>query len=455
MLAVGTEVGVAARLLVPGGALVEEGSDRHAEAVERTRHLIADPAVPAIFEAAFAFDRVLMRADLLERLPNGAWRLGEVKSTTRVKPEHLHDLAIQAYVIAGSGLIVEQMELVHVDTSYVRGENPIDWQGYFRREDVTAEVRDLLPSMPERVAVMHTILGAPVAPEIRPSSHCFSPFECEFWDRCTGNKPADWIINLPRLKTAMFAELDANGVESMRDIPPDFPLTPAQRRVVDAVVSGLEFISDELPEALAPLGPPVSYLDFETFSPAIPLYAATRPYQRIPFQWSLHHDDGTGDVRHFEFLAAGDADPRREFAETLIQAISRTAGPVIVYSPFEATVLRDLAVVLPDLSGSLLALIDRMVDLLPIIRRHVTHPEFLGSNSIKVVAPALVPGFTYDDLEGVADGNDASAVFYRLASDKSLSSADRARNRQALLEYCGRDTLALMYVHRRLGGFVR
>jgi hypothetical protein len=236
----------------------------------------------------------------------------------------------------------------------------------------------------------------------------------------------------------------------MRDIPPDFALTPGQRRVVEAVVSGREFISDELPEALTALGPPASYLDFETFSPALPLYIGTRPYQRIPFQWSLHRDDGAGGVGHSEFLADGEVDPRREFAETLIGATTHATGPIVVYSPFEATVLRDLAAVFPDLSGSLLAVIDRMADLLPIIRRHVTHPEFLGSNSIKVVAPALVPGFTYDDLDGVADGKTASVAFYRLASDRSLLDADRRRFRQALLAYCARDTLALMFVHRRL-----
>ena len=133
-------------------------------------------------------------------------------------------------------------------------------------------------------------------------------------------EPADWVIHLPRLTAAAFAELDANGVESMRDIPPEFPLTPGQQRVVNAAVSGREFISDELPAALTPLGPPASYLDFETFSPAIPLYACTSPYQRIPFQWSMHHDDGAGEVRHFEFLADGDVDPRREFATTLLKA---------------------------------------------------------------------------------------------------------------------------------------
>jgi len=450
ILAVGTDVGIAARLLVPDGVLVEEGPDRHIEAVERTRTLIADPAVSAIFEAAFAFDHVLMRADILERLPSGGWRLAEVKSSTRVKPEYIHDLAIQAYVISGSGLHIEEMQLVHVNTSYVRGEDGIDWPAYFEREDVTAQVRDLLPSVPERVAEMHAILALPSAPEIRPSGHCFSPFPCEFWERCTADKPSDWIFYLPRLRAARFGELDGNGVESMRHIPPEFPLTRGQQRVVDAVVSGQEIISDDLHEALAPLGPPASYLDFETFSPAIPLYVGTSPYERIPVQWSIHHDDGAGDIGHLEFLADGDVDPRREFAETLLKAIERLPGPIIVYSGFEASVLRGLAGLWPDLSERLFAAIDRICDLLPILRTHVTHPEFLGSYSIKAVAPALVPGFTYDDLDGVADGNDASAVFYRLASDQLLSDEDRTRYCQALLAYCSRDTLALMHVHRRL-----
>lgn len=450
ILAVGTEVGVAARLLVPGGVLIEEGPDQHAHAVERTQALIADPNVTAIFEAAFAFDRVLMRADILERMPNGNWRLAEVKSSTRVKPEHLHDIAIQAYVITGSGLTVEEMQLVHVDTSYVRGEGDIDWQSYFEREDVTAEVRDLLPSIPEEVARMHAILALPVAPEIRPSGHCFSPFPCEFWDRCTADRPDDWIFYLPRLKAARFGELDADGIESMRDIPVNFALTPGQRRVVDAVVSGQELISDDLCDALVPLGPSASYLDFETFSPATPLYPGTRPYQRIPFQWSVHHDDGAGDIRHSEFLADGGVDPRRDVAENLLQVIEQFPGPIIVYSGFEASVLRDLAGFLPDLSERLFALIDRISDLLPILRTHVSHPEFLGSYSIKAVAPALVPGFSYDDLDGVVDGSDASAVFYRLVSDRSLSNENRIGYRQALLRYCERDTLALLSVHRRL-----
>jgi len=449
-LAVGIDVGVAARLIVPGGVLVEEGPEQHNEAVQRTRELIENSFVPAIFEAAFAFDNVVVRADILQRLPHGKWRLGEVKSTRRVKPEHLDDLAIQTYVIQGSGLIVNEAQLIHVDPGYVRGEDGIDWHALFCRQDVTAKVRDLLPTVPQRVAEMQAILALPEAPEIRPSRHCFSPYECEFWSRCTAAKPPDWIFHLPRLKRTAFNELDGAGVESMRDIPADFPLSAAQQRVVDAVVTGRELIADGLGDALTHLGPPSIYMDFETFSPALPVYPGTSPYERIPFQWSLHYDDGRGTIRHSEFLAAGDVDPRREFAETLLSTLEGTAWPIIVYSSFESKALRDLAALFPDLSYRFDDIIDRLADLLPIIRKHVSHPSFFGSYSIKDVAPALVPGFDYADLTDVTEGNDASIIFHTLATVRSLPRATRRRYQAALLNYCCRDTLALMRVHRRL-----
>ena len=129
----------------------------------------------------------------------------------------------------------------------------------------------------------------------------------------------------------------------MRDLPPDFPLTPGQQRVVKLWSRVGNSFQTSCPKPSRTLGPPASYLDFETFSPAIPLYAGTSPYQRIPFQWSMHHDDGAGEVRHFEFLADGDVDPRREFTETLLKATACLSGPIIVYSGFEASVLRSLA----------------------------------------------------------------------------------------------------------------
>lgn len=448
-MAVGLEVGIAARNLITDGVLVDQPAYRHPEAVERTRTLMADPTVPAICEAAFEADGVRIRVDILERLPEG-WRLCEVKSSTKTKPEHLDELAIQWHVIAACGVDLIAAELIRIDNTYVRRNGEVDWSALFGHDDITDEIDQLLPTVPALIREMHAVLGLTKAPSIRPSKHCTEPYECEFWSRCTATKPIDWIFHIPRVSPGMFHALDGMGIESMRDIPTTIRLTRTQRRIVDVAVSGRVNISPGLTEALARFTPPVGYLDFETFNPAIPLYPDTHPYQRIPFQWSLHFDNGDDDLTHHEFLAHSDADPRREFAETLLAAVERVDGKLVVYSSFEATVLRDLSTEFPNLADRLIEVATRLVDLLPIVREHVVHPGFVGSYSIKSVAPVLAPEITYNDLDGVADGSEASAAFYWLVTDALTPTEDRIRCRQALLSYCRRDTLAMVYVHRWL-----
>jgi hypothetical protein len=295
----------------------------------------------------------------------------------------------------------------------------------------------------------HEVLCSTEAPDIRPSRHCFQPHDCEFWERCTSHKPKDWVFHIPRISTADLDELESFGVVSMRDVPNNFPLRPKQKRVVDAARSGEVYRSPELAKFLPLLAPPVSYLDFETFSPAIPIYVDTRPYQRIPFQWSWQHDNGSGFLIHTDFLAKGDTDPRREFSETLLSVSEKFSGAIMAWSRFEEKVIRDMAELFPDLAERLIALAYRVVDLLEITANHVAHPNFQGSFSMKTVAPAVAPEVTYDDLD-IADGGEASAAFYRIVADPMLGPVARDEMRQSLLKYCARDTLALARVHQWL-----
>jgi Domain of unknown function(DUF2779) len=133
-----------------------------------------------------------------------------------------------------------------------------------------------------------------------------------------------------------------------------------------------------------------------------------------------------------------------------LQEIAAFNGPILVYSAYERARLKELAGEFPNLSASLNALIARLVDLLPIVRGAVYFPEFKFSNSIKSVAPALCPGFGYDDLVGVADGGAASAAFLQLASGYLTVPEEVDHLRAALLAYCQRDTLAMVEVHRAL-----
>ncbi len=186
--------------------------------------------------------------------------------------------------------------------------------------------------------------------------------------------------------------------------------------------------------------------------PAEPLYEGTRPYQALPFQWSLHRADTEGAETHRAFLADGREDPRRAVALSLLEAAGPGDEPIVVWSGYESRVLGELAAALPDLAGPLAGLRGRLRDLAAVTRRSVYHADFGGSFSLKDVAPALVSGFGWDDLAeatGIADGTTAALAFERIAAGGS-SALEEAFVREALLAYCGRDTEALVAVHRAL-----
>lgn len=446
-MAVGIEVGQMAWELFPGGVYVDEKPWQHQEAVARTHELINNSDTLAIFEGAFEHDGVRIRADILERLPDGSWGLHEVKSSGSLKADHYYDIAVQVHVLLGAGINLSSYGLLHINTGYIRRGKGINWAKFFKRADLTDSLDLVLEETPGLIAENHQILRKRKPPEVEPFKHCGN---CDFWDRCTANKPDDWVIQLPGLRTAQYETMREHGIESISDIPDDYPLTGNHVIARKVIMSGEEYVSPDLWKPLKKCGPPASYLDFETMMPAVPLYPGTRPYEIIAFQWSLHHINRNGKVTHKEYLATGENDPRREFTESLIHALRRNNQPIIVYSGYEQTILKGLANLFPDLKDDIDDIIDRLEDLLKVTSRYIYHPEFHGSFSIKSVAPALAPTLSYANLDLVSEGLGASAGFQAIASGSLGDDQDVQALRHALLEYCKLDTLALVEVHRAL-----
>jgi hypothetical protein len=452
----GSEIGRRARSLFADGVLVDQEAWEHGQATARARQLMADPGVGAIFEAAFEHAGVRVRVDVLERLGPRTWGLCEVKQGASVKDVNLDDTAVQRFVVEGAGVRLRSIEIVHVDREYVRGDDGIDWNRFFRRTDVRAETAALLPDIPARVRELRRVLAKQAEPGTEPSLHCFEPYDRPFWAHCTVAKPVDWIVGgLPNLSGRRLDRLRAAGIDRISEIPDDFRLTATQERVRAAWLSGGLHVEPGLAAALRRTGPPADYLDFEIAFPAIPLYAGMRPYDQVPFQWSLHRVDHAGRVLHREFLADAHSDPRPEFARTLLAALRHRKTPVMVWSSFESARLGEVAAALPEHAREIAGVQARLVDLLPIVRQHVAHQDFAGSFSLKQVAPVLAPAFGYDDLDGVSDGGEASQALVRLALGAVESAEDEATLRRALLAYCARDTLALLEVHRALCRFAR
>jgi predicted RecB family nuclease len=440
----GQKVGMLARSLFPGGIEVD-CSGGLGEAIRATRELVANREVPAIFEAVFEHQNVLVKVDILHRRRDGRWRLIEVKSTTEVRDHQLEDVAIQYRVVSRSGLDVATACLAHVNRNYLR-DGSIDPRRFFKIRNLTRRVERLQPKLTFQLRSQFTVLAMQQPPDITPGRHCGVPITCEFYDRCNIPRPNDHIGYLPRLHASAAEELEEMGVESIRDIPDEFELTDVQRRAATCVQTGEPLYDiDGLKAALADLRYPLFFMDFETVNPAIPRFAGMRPYDQLPFQWSVHVQRSPGDEpKHREFLAADASDPRPKFIGLLCDALGENGSIVVYNAGFESQRLSELAAWLPGFADRIKRIQARLWDLLPAVRNHFYHPAFAGSYSLKTVLPALVPEMTYDGME-VANGQDAGIAWESLVHG-GLSSNERDGVRKAVLDYCGRDTLALVKV---------
>ena len=444
----GTRIGELARARYPGGVLVGHEPWEREAAVAETHALMNDASVPAIYEAALEHEGLYVRVDVMMR--NGsAWDLIEVKASTRPEKEvFLNDIAVQYWTALGTGLTVSRAGVLVLNRGYIHGGGDYDLQRLFVFGDATEFCIRARSEVEADVQRFHTMLQANEAPAIPVGEHCFSPYECPYYAHCSAGlkQPEYPVTSLHRLHHSRREALERNGIDEIAEIPDDFPLTAIQARMRNAVLEGQPWISPALPEALASLESPAHFLDFEAFVPALPPYPGTRPFDVIPFMYSVHRRDAAGELAHLEYLHEPNSDPRRAVAERLIEDLGET-GSIVVYSFYERQVLNHLAAAFPGLAEPLQALIDRLWDLLPVVRHHYYHLKFHGSFSIKSVLPVLDPESGWSELD-IADGMTAS-----MAYENALETED-AEQRTAIFDqlraYCRQDTLAMVRLYDAL-----
>lgn len=437
----GNEVGLEAQKRFPGGYTVEAEYWDFEGAIEQTKQAIKDGAKD-IYEASFIFDDIFARIDILHK--NGkAWDLIEVKSSTKVKDEHIYDVAIQKWILDQLKIKVKSCYVMHINNQCTYP----NFKDLFTKVDVTDEVKTVTPEIEELLPVLKKVKTIKTPPTVDIGQHCDSPYECRFKGHCWSQKnlPELNVFNLPGMgqKAWQFYE---QGKVGFSDLVGE-KLTATQKRAVEAGLSKKRLIDksqiiDELNEWIFPL----YYLDFETISYAVPRFDGTRPYQQMPFQYSLHiQKKPCGTLKHFEHLHTTNTDPRRQLAESLCQQIG-TKGSVVAYNKgFESMCLKKLAESYPDLSKKLLDIVDRLVDPLPIFRKSIYDSKFYGSFSIKYVAPAIIgKKVSYEGLN-VSDGTLAQVAYNQMIG-LPKGSEEKEGIIKDLLEYCAQDTLCMVFL---------
>ena len=442
--AAGHQVGDIARQIYDPqrrGQLINPQVEGFDEAFARTQALLQSRQ--PIFEAGFRAEGALAFADVL--LPVGKkWRMVEVKSSTSVKDYHRDDAAVQAFVARACGVPLQSIALAHIDSGWTYPGNG-DYRGLLVEKDLTEDAFARTGEVRGWVAEAQAVVTRKKAPHIATGTQCTAPYACGFLTHCQSTEPqAEHPVQwLPRPDNMIKAHIEAHGTRELRDLP-DNLLNPTQQRVKAATLSGQAFFDQHAAaQALAAHKLPGYFLDFETIQFAVPIWQGTRPYQQMPFQFSLHRLGRTGRVAHQAFLDLSGGNPSLPFAQALIAACGES-GPVFVYNAaFEATRIRELAERHPCLAPALHAINVRIVDLLPVARQHYYHPSQQGSWSIKAVLPALCPDLSYDALDGVQDGGGAQQAYLE-AIAPATSAARKATLAHQLRAYCQLDTWAMV-----------
>jgi CRISPR/Cas system-associated exonuclease Cas4 (RecB family) len=446
-MAQGNLVGAAAQRLYPEGRLIAHVKDLKA-ALSETSEALAQPGDITLFEPALRSADVLVRADVLIRRV-GRYRMIEVKASTKVKDSHLTDAAIQTWVARGAGLDVERVELAHIDNKFVYPGDG-DYRGLFAHADMTDAVLPLQEQIPVWIADAQRDLTGPM-PDIAIGRQCNDPFECEFLAFCSP-EASEYPVELLPNSSKLARQLRADGFVDLRDVPLDRLTREDHQRIWRATKLGQPALDGEPAARLAILPWPRYFLDFETVGPAVPMWKGTRPYQKIPMQWSCHRQDADGTLTQLPpYLDTTGQDPRRAFAESLVAAVGNS-GMIMVYNAaFERGVIMQLAEQFDDLAPSLRDMAARLFDLLPFAREHYYHPAMMGSWSIKRVLPTIAPDLHYGNLESVQSGDMVEPVYFEMV-DAGTSAERKAELKEALLTYCERDTLGMVRVAEYFAG---
>jgi hypothetical protein len=400
----GTNIGMLARQLFPYGVDASpETPYKYQQSVADTEKYIRK-GVNVIYEAAFQFEGILAAIDILVK-KGDKWYAFEVKGTGSVKPPHVQDAALQYYVITQSGIPLEDISIVHLNTDYVR-YGDLDIDQLFTCTSVAEEVKEQQPFIVSKAIELMAMLKSKQLPAMEIGDHCFKPYDCDFYGFCS-------------------------------------------KGLTEEEINEEKYINQEaIAEFLSQLKYPLQFLDFETWMTAVPEQDGHWSFRQVPFQFSLHIQQKAGDeLVHRYYLADGPQDNHLVFAEKLLEALEKK-GTILAYNKtFENTILNHLKEEFEHLSKQIEKIQERMVDLMAPFRKNYRLPAMKGSYSIKYVLPALVPELSYDSL-AIGNGGDASAAFYNLKDVEDET--QREVIRKALLEYCALDTMAMVRILEKL-----
>lgn len=461
LFALGNRFGEFARMHYGDGVNLD-GKKLSDNVVELTNAAIADPNTNAIYEAAFIYENVLVRVDVLKR-NNDGWVMIEVKSSKEAKPHHMNDITTQSYVAKGCGLKLHSMKIAHINKDFLYMGNG-DYSGLLAEVDVTNQVVERLSDVKTWVSNLFPIVqsDAPMPIDDIEDSKCKTPYPCQFLPQCTAELPklAEVPISiLPNTGKKLAEKWGKEKIYDLRNLP-DGSLSNERHEIIRKVhQSNSPYISKKMVKKVRSLPGPYFFMDFETVMQGVPLIPNTKPNDAVPFQWSVHSLNDLADTTGFDdgkaFLEFLSPTLFRDFLTSLVSALGESGTIFVHHKSTEIKALRYLAIQkqCEDLNITVEKIILRIEDTLDLVRDGMYFPEMGLSDgstySIKTIAKVIPTSVDYQEDGELGSGNDAQLIWFKCTDSKhKLSDSEIQAFKAKLLKYCAKDTLALVDLMR-------
>ena len=437
-----------AEALFPGGVTLGfKDYEEYLTLPERTARAL-DEGVLTIFQGRFEHEQLTFICDVIQVVDGKEVDLIEIKSSTSAKPEHIIDLAFQMTVLEKCGYSVRNISVIHVNNQYVRN-GAIDPKQITARTDVTESVKAAREFTLQKVEEALQTMALTECPDVSPlyaDSKSFREW-LDIYKHMKRPKPGS-IYDLCQMDAKTLENLQANNITQLKDIPADFILKPKQRLQIEALRQGHPTIQlDKIKEFLDTFEFPLYFFDYETLGSLVPYFDGLKPYQQLPFQYSLHIlDSPDSELRHEEFLQQDSGNPAKPLTEELISHIG-DHGTIITWNMgFEKNCNSLIGTLLPEHAKFYENVNNRIVDLMtPFSKNWYTHCDFCGSASIKNVLPVLVPELSHKLLD-ISDGSTAQRLWMEAVLDGKRPD-EKEKILSDLLEYCCLDTLAMVKIY--------
>lgn len=392
---------------------------------------------------------------LIKNSQTGLWDMYEIKSSTKLDKKYIYDATFQVLVF-GKSLNIGKVYILHLNSKYIR-EEELDLSKLFVADDITNRVEKLKDKVHQlRYEALEIVT------EQDPSNvlSCIKPKECPCLNLCHPVLPEYSIYDINQItgnekKVRMLENL---GIKSVYDVPDDFKLTEKQEYQVKVAKGGVPVIDKiEIALSLGELKYPLYFVDYESFNPAIPMYKGYKPYDQMPFQWSLHVLKEKGaKLEHYEFIEMQEIDPIVNFLNALQKYIGEEGSIIVWNQSFEKTQNTRMGEIHPQFKEFCDNMNSRVFDLMIIFRDALyADPKFKGSYSIKKVLPVLVRELSYKELT-IGEGSTAMASWDEMVHKLGINSqVEKDKIRADLLRYCELDTLAMVKIWEVVEGVVK